>query len=373
MDLRRIRLLGLLISRLRYVLYLLSIGKFKMAYNHLWVGAFSYDAGIALLDPFYRRFPFLVPLPRTIEIEVTTRCHLKCVFCEQTYWHEPPRDMSFEQFKNIVDQLPLKWVGTIGIGTAFLNKDYMKMLEYLKSKDIFVELYDTFDLIDDKTLEKLVSLKIDKISISMDAATKSTYEKIRVGANFDRVLRNIRKFVEFKKMQKSPLPELWFHYVVTNVNIDEVLPFVDLVRELTNNSNYATLINWSNALSFDETKPIQLNIPGDLREKIVEKAHKLGLFVNWNLNTVDFECRYTIDRCLKWTNPLVLVTGHLMPCCITSEANARDHQKKYSLGNVFEKSFAEIWKSKEFYEFRKKLLEGKLPAICKNCRVYKIK
>ena len=373
MDIRRLRLLGLLISRLRYVLYLLSIGKFKMAYNHLWVGAFSYDAGIALLDPIYRLFPFLAPLPRTIEIEVTTRCHLKCIMCEQAYWKEPPRDMSFEQFKSIVDQLPLKWVGTIGIGTAFLNKDFIKILEYLKSKDIFVEIYDTFDLIDEKTLEKLVSMRIDKITISMDAATKDTYEKIRVGANFDRVLGNIQKFVEFKKIKKSPLPELWFHYVVTNLNIDEMSPLLDLVKKLASNSNHDTMITWSNALSFSDIKSIQGTIPHNLREEITEKAHKLGLYVNWNLNVVDSECQEPVERCLKWTNPLILVTGHLMPCCITSEANDREHQKKYSLGNVFEKSFKQIWSSKEFYEFRKKLREGKLPAVCKNCRVYRIK
>ena len=66
-----------------------------------------------------------------MEIEVTTRCNLKCIICEHTYWDEPNRDMSFEQFKGIVDQFPkLKWIGLTGIGESFINKDFMKMLRY---------------------------------------------------------------------------------------------------------------------------------------------------------------------------------------------------------------------------------------------------
>ena len=101
--------------------------------------------------------------------------------------------MSFEEFKKIIEQFPrLKWIGLSGIGSAFLNKDFLKMLRLLKAKGIFVEFFDTFDLITPQISEELVRLGIDKIWMSIDAAKKQTYELIRVGGDFDRVINNLK-------------------------------------------------------------------------------------------------------------------------------------------------------------------------------------
>ncbi len=95
------------------------------------------------LYPFFRRFPY----HSSIEIEVSTKCNLRCIMCEHTYWKEPPQDMSFQQVKSIVDQFPkLRWIAFTGIEEIFLNKDLMRMCGYLKNKWpwIHTELFDTF-------------------------------------------------------------------------------------------------------------------------------------------------------------------------------------------------------------------------------------
>ena len=184
MDKRRLRLLTVMISRFKYIWYLITQLKFKMAYNHLWVGMFTRDSGLALFDTIHTWFPFFRPYPQTMEIEITTKCHLKCVICEHTYWKEPGYDMSFDQFKHIINQFPdLKWIGTSGIGSNFLNKDYMKMLRYLKDRSVYVEFFDSFDLIDESIANELIDMKIDKIWMSFDGANKEDYDKIRCGTN----------------------------------------------------------------------------------------------------------------------------------------------------------------------------------------------
>lgn len=72
---------------------------------------------------------------------------------------------------------------------------------------------------------------------------------------------------------------------------------------------------------------------------------ELGVEVVWNWNVA--ENKPPISRCVAWIEPFILVTGEVIPCCQGCEASQRDFQRKYSFGNVFEKSFREIWNSKE--------------------------
>ncbi|MFH1369304.1 MAG: radical SAM protein [Elusimicrobiota bacterium] len=371
LDKRRIRLLSMIWSRMKYILFYVSRLDFVSAYNYLWVSMFTRDAGLGLADWIYRINPFWAPHPKTMEVEVTTRCHLKCLICEHTYWKEPPRDMSFDEFKRVVDQFPgLKWIGLTGIGSSFLNKDFLKILSYLKSRNVFVEFFDTFDLINEQTADEIVRIGVDKIWVSMDAATKETYEKIRVGASFDKSINNIKGLFRAKQKYKTPVPEIWFHYIINKSNVTEMPQYVDLVDGIIRetNTNYATLIYYTALLKFKEVSELLPDIPGDLKEIVLAKAEKKDIFVNWNENVT---CDKPICDCTKWVEPFVLVTGHVQPCCAINMANDRDFQKQHSWGNLLSENFRDIWKSQKVVEFKKMIHASKFPTVCKNCRIYK--
>lgn len=371
LDIRRLKVFGLILSRFRILFHLLKKLKFKSAYVYFWVSLFTRDAGLAIMDWLYRLNPNLTPYPRTIEIEVTTRCHLKCIICEHTYWDVPARDMSFEEFKKIIDQFPkLKWVGITGIGSNFLNRDFMKMLRYLKKKSVYVEFFDTFDLINENIAKELVEIGIEKIHLSIDAATKETYEKIRVGTNFEKVLNNVKNLIRIKTEQKTPLPEVWFHYIITKLNFHEIPKFIELVHSLVErHGNPATLIFFSNLLYFEEVKDLLTELPSDIKLTAEKKARELNVFVSWNENIRPVK---PITMCTRWTEPFILVTGHVQPCCAINEANERKFQEENSFGNLLERPFSQIWRS-EYREFIKKIHSNKLPKICKNCRTFDLR
>jgi radical SAM protein with 4Fe4S-binding SPASM domain len=70
------------------------------------------------------------------------------------------------------------------------------------------------------------------------------------------------------------------------------------------------------------------------------------------------------NRC-KWPWERVVIgsQGHVVPCC-----NDFDHS--YSMGNVFEQSFRDIWFGTQYNRFRKTVMEklGKIP-LCKRCPI----
>jgi radical SAM protein with 4Fe4S-binding SPASM domain len=290
--------------------------------------------------------------------------------CEHTYWDEPNRDMTFEEFKKIVDQFPkLKWIGLTGIGESFLNKDFMKMLEYVKSKGIFVELYDTLLYVNESILKKLIDLEIDKLFISIVGATRETYEKIMVNSNFERVMKNIRTLFRLKREMNAYFPEIEFHYIVTNLNLHEMLPFLEFVHSF---GEPEIKIRFTRMLhKFREVEQLFTEVPRNMVENILRRSKELNLIVEWNADVP--QIKPPIHTCTAWIMPFIFVTGHVIPCCATNEANRREFQKKHALGNVFEKPFKEIWYGGKYEKFRKMLKEGKVPIQCKDCPLYEVK
>ena len=309
--------------------------------------------------------------PKYIEIEVTTRCNLKCRICEHSYWDEPAIDMTFEQFKSIVDQFPdLVWIGLTGIGESFLNKDFLKMLEYIKKKNVFIELYDSFFYLDKDMIKKLVDLGVDRIIASVDAATKETYEKIRKGSNYEKVWNNIVTFDRYKKeIHSGHYPELCFHYIVTKENVNEVIPYLHKLRDLDLDVSF---VQFGRMLhSYPEIKNMFIEVPEEVQRKIRDEAKNLKINLSWNANII--LKRPPLNYCTEIFMPFIFVNGDVITCCAMNEANRREWQHSVSLGNILKTPFKDIWNNEKYKNIRKILYEAKkFPEECQDCPLYEV-
>jgi len=355
-------------SALKRLAFSLRTQGFRYAYNSIYFRIFwgfirKHQRLINLLNR-------LAPHPSFIEVEVTTRCNLKCIMCEHTYWSEPNREMTFEQFKNIIDQFPrLKWIGLTGIGESFLNKDFMKMLRYVKSKGVIVELYDTFFFIDKKFAQELINLKVDRIFGSIDAATKETYERIRVGSDFERVIKNVSDLFQLKKKNGAHFPEISFHYIINKHNVHELFQYVDLIGSIAKGEEVT--IQFTRMLhEFKEVKDLFMEIPEDTRKAAEDKARSFGIKLIWNADVP--QTKPLMSRCIEWTMPFIFVTGHVIPCCAGNEAGNRNFQKENAMGNILDQSFREIWQGAKYKNLRRTIREGRAPLPCKNCCLYSL-
>lgn len=356
-------------TRLRRIGYMLREKGLPYTWNYLFLAATYNNDFIRdiLLTKFYPRFVFF---PRYIEVEVTTRCNLRCTMCEHTYWREQAVDMTLEQFRRVVDQFPkLSWIGTTGIGSSFLNRDFPKMLQYAKSRSIYVELFDPFHMLSEGLIEAIVGEGLlDRLICSMDGATRTTYEKIRVGARFDRVVGNIRALVESKRRRGTSFPELSFHYIISRDNFLEVPRFVQLVHDLTGGDNIG--IMFSHLLhDFQEIQEMVVELPEEIRRDAEAMAKKYRIKLTWGKNAR--QQKQPIQKCTEWTMPFIFADGSVIPCCAGNEANRRDFQVKHSMGNIYEEPFEEIWTGR-LNSLREAIHRGKVPVICKDCPGYDV-
>ncbi|MDD5193375.1 MAG: SPASM domain-containing protein [Candidatus Nanoarchaeia archaeon] len=364
---------------LKHKLKLLSnfflAGRFREIYNMFWVYPLWWNRKYAsfLLNKFLPNLGIDL-FPPFLEIEPTTLCNMRCVCCEHTYWKEPSKNLTFEQFKKIFDDFGKpKWLGLTGIGSSYLNKDYHEMMRYAKSKGTIIEVFDHFaHFNDDEQIKELIEIGPDFQFASMYGASKKSFESVCVGSDYDTIVKNIRRFVELKKEMKKRFPILNFHYIITKDSKEEILDFLDFVHSL--DTEIGEILVTPMLHGFKEARKFETRIDKDYVDKVNEKAKQYSIPITINMSAKQeaegLICKPPIRNCKEYIMPFIFVTGHVTPCCGQNEANARVWQKKLSLGNVLEKPFREIWYSDKYKQMRKMIRNNQCPPECKLCPAY---
>jgi MoaA/NifB/PqqE/SkfB family radical SAM enzyme len=343
---------------LRYKLHHLGVGHtLRVAYL---------DGYESLLYQLAKRFPSLSLSPRSVQIECTTRCNLKCTFCELSYWTEQPADLQFENIEKMVAHLPkLQRVDLTGIGEALMNPEFLAIVEFLKLRGIYVTLNDNFTLMSEKMAQRIVELGVDQIFLSLDGATQETYEQIRRGSNFERVIGNVRRLIAIKRERGKKLPEVKINTVVCLTNHQELPALVELAHEIG-----IGMIQFVNAITFEKTADLGTQTSCERVEQkfqeALQRAKELGVLVK-----VELFDKLPVQQCdFPWTRNFVTQDGYVHPCCYTTQSGDRQAQNRRSLGNLIDNPFSQIWEAEAYSTLREKMANGILPYQCQHCPKY---
>ena len=152
--------------------------------------------------------------PLHLDIESTSRCNLKCVFCDRQPYlaKDQAGDMGLALYKRIIDEGAEHKLWAIKLsyrGEPLLHKDIFKMVGYAKKKGILDVYFNTnATLMDKEAAKKILDSGLDRISISVEGTSAPEYEKLRVNSKFDTVFRNIKQLFELKKKMCLSFPRI---------------------------------------------------------------------------------------------------------------------------------------------------------------------
>jgi len=329
------------------------------------------------IEPLVKRYPNLLGMPRYVEIETTTLCDRQCKICELMYWKKGDqvrRHMTLSEFKKIMGSIPsLKWCNVTGEGSSFLNPDYPLMLKYLYDKGVSVWLVDHLDSIPFDQLYWDMLPFVHGIYLSMDAATKKTYEKIKVGCNYDNVLNVLKELVEYKQQHKTPFPHIAFRYIITKDNVHEMPQFLDLINSIASRSVWggsSTYVEFTGLLGFSEIRHMEVKrIP----EKTIKELKKRGKGIPFMFSHPEQSTNPPIEQCTAWREPYIMMPGYVIPCCAVLMSNNRPFLRRCSFGNLFQSDFKTIWYSSKYHRFRDVVCDSNkpVPEVCVGCRAYR--
>lgn len=146
-------------------------------------------------------------VPTAAYVEVTSRCNLSCPMCARQLagpdWED--RDMSFDQFERILDALEpgCELILPFGGGEPLLHRDIGPMIRRCTDAGRRVELATNATLLDGRRSGELIRAGLSTLIVSLDAARRETYERIRRGASFERTCTNVMTFLRTKQRLRA--------------------------------------------------------------------------------------------------------------------------------------------------------------------------
>ncbi len=169
----------------------------------------------------------------SVLLDTTNGCNLKCAFC--TRQNDKVLHMTTEDLDIILGKIH-KHIGAMQLSCAWeysIAKNAAEIIRTMGKYNIpTTTIYTNGNILTDDIAEALIDSRLNDFVVSIGEMKKETYEKLRKGGKFERVVSNIRKLDSLKKERNSQLPRICTNLTVVNSNIGELVEFVDLVRNL---------------------------------------------------------------------------------------------------------------------------------------------
>ncbi|MBU1627214.1 radical SAM protein, partial [bacterium] len=173
--------------------------------------------------------------PWSMDMEVTSRCNLRCFMCPKKLGLEPnpsDTDMSSETFKKVEKAFPeLNRMNLNGFGESFLHPDFIDMIEVIGKYDIFANITTNGLVIKKEKMKDLVRSGISNVSFSIDSIDPETYKLIRGVNKVDKVLDNLKLLLKTKEELGTRLPYVGMSFVAMSVNIEQLPDIVEFARK----------------------------------------------------------------------------------------------------------------------------------------------
>ena len=156
----------------------------------------AYDEYRRLWAESYKLGP--VPdFPLQLDFELNYSCNFRCPMCtwseEVTGKYGKNTWFDFEVYKEVIDEgikKGLKCIRLNYINEPLIRGDLVQFIEYAKKAGILdIYMSTNGSLLNEKIARKLIPSGLTRLQISLDAATKKTFDKIRVGGKFHKVLK----------------------------------------------------------------------------------------------------------------------------------------------------------------------------------------
>ncbi|MFI5175210.1 MAG: radical SAM/SPASM domain-containing protein [Terriglobia bacterium] len=316
-------------------------------------------------------------LPVHFTVENTNRCNLRCPHCQI---HSPDYnytyakrhvDMDLALFEKLARET-FPWVKRVCLtvsGEALMSRNFDTVCDVLEAYGVGLEINSNGTLLTERNLRKMLGL-LQWVTISFDGFQKETFEKWRSGADYDRVVDNVKTLNRLRRgLSASRRPHLNFTYVLMRDNIEEFPAFMDLARELEADS-----VSGTHVAVFDEPmrnqsliyhKALANECLGRARKRGAELALTAYLPPDFDVSTDVASANpgktpRRVDCSFLWRRSYLELNGDVPTCCVSGRP---------VVDNLREKNFWDIWNGDNYRWMRASLGGREMLACCANCSI----
>lgn len=295
--------------------------------------------------------------------EITPRCNNNCLYC-YNIWKEnknyPLGELSIFEIQKLFEKIFLELIPqgvTLTGGEPLLHPDILKIVSFLKDKNIKTGIATNGVFLDDEMADKLTNAGVNYFEISLNSINPKTYNKLSSN-NDNNQLKKVKKAILNIKKYKA---KLTISSIITKLNLSDIENIIDfafafsadsfaLNRFIPNGNGISNISKLQitnkdieNILSIAERKSKKNNLPINITVPIESCVINYQKYNNLNFGAcVCGKNKWVID-------PL----GNLRIC----------EQNSTILGNLFESSFLKLSQLDTVKFFQ----DNNLKTNCKQC------
>lgn len=328
-----------------------------------------------------------IPFPRNLQIELVHSPGTSSFLIPRIPLIEPPSDL-IEMHSDVLEYITssiipyVHHVEIVGnVDPLYSKTAVASLLENAMLFKIPVSLSCDATSLDEATIRMLLSNFLHEITISLDAASPETYQKLH-GMEFEEALRRIQLIYEIAKTDNLHSPKIHLSFVALRDNIVELPQMLYLVKQLHAESLivfalgeeseicegqsaflhcrdqaeeylYKTLIE-------AEINHIPFRVHPELLMSVISDSSDLEGFLKGEYPPPGDSSEWRKDCQSLWNRPFISVSGDVKPCAVSMP----------TIGNLVNDSFQNIWFSKPFLSLRRNCLLGYMNDICSRCNVF---
>lgn len=249
-----------------------------------------------------------------------------------------------------------------------MTRDFADRLLAIQRYEVpFSEFYTNGTLITEAAIEKILDVPVSRVTFSIDGGTKEVYESVRVGADFDEVIGNLRCLQTRRRERGMTLPRVRINYVLSELTIDGFDDFLSLVERLgVEEICVRPVTRMSEAEIQENTDPVFWEKVRAAREKIVAFCRRTGVedsgFLRDRPGLIEiFDPAGERMMCrAPWTTLAIYPNGDVYPCMAWSRP---------PVGNLMKQSFDEIWNGAAMTAMRAEFENVRPGVDCLHCTI----
>jgi radical SAM protein with 4Fe4S-binding SPASM domain len=310
--------------------------------------------------------------PVILQVEITSRCNLKCKMCPLTTAGTlsggdpgPWADAVWEQVRGWAAAVGR--VNFCGYGEPFLHPEFLEYLHDLDARGVRTSFSTNGIAVTESTAAALADLRhLERVNVSIDSPDPAAYKKIR-GGDVALALRGLRRLRTF-----LPADRLTVSSVVIRTNLRTLYHFPEQLAAIgVTDYVLQPLLEFNVAL--DGETPVSEGEFVAALHATAAVGSVVGVRVHHDAGQSEtarkalaladdqpFTPARTRQCVSPWGTPFVDKDGRVFPCC-SADGTA-------VLGNLNRNTLDEVWNGEAFERFRRDLVGGSdIPDVCRRC------
>lgn len=317
------------------------------------------------------------PVLDAIQVEVTSRCNLRCVMCPVTVLGDrwQPRHLPWETFLRIAPAFcHTRFVHLQGWGEPLLHPRLFDMVAKAKGAGSQVGFTTNGTLLGPRAAERLLDLDLDLLAVSIAGATPGTHAAIRVGSDLAEILARVRGLLGLRTRRRGRRPKVELFFLMTRANIAELPAAVDLAVELGADELVATNLDYVPGADQDELRAFGCAARREAFERSVGEARARARAAGLVFRAYPLD---PVEVAVCEANPLRILfvssDGWASPCPYMGLAGQTEIPRVFGgsplsvprlcFGNVGERELSEIWEAPACRAFRQRFAARRVAGM----------